>query len=464
MWTTAASGDHSSRMDDHPEGREEPMAQQTEPAPAPPAAPPPRPHKRLYRRTDEKVIAGVASGLADYFEIDPVLVRIGFVILAIAGGAGIIAYGVMWWMVPPSHEVSNPGEDVIRRLKRAPTWVAVGLLVVGGVLLANQLGPRHEDLVWGLGLIALGVLLFWHTSQRGHRPPVPTTPVPPPTPASPPRVTPTVVPGSATPPAGIDPTPTEPFDWRARSDTAAFEATAPASTPFPTAVEESAAGEFGEPAATPPIEPPPRLRPKRPRSGLGAATFGLALVAVGVAALLDHWGAVRLSLAQFLALPLTILAGGLLIGAWVGRARWLAVFAALLVPFVLVASLVNVPFIGGFGTRTFAPHELGDGTATYRLVAGRMFVDLSGLGSQAESSSTRLHVTVSEVAGAVEVILPPHVPVHVDARVGAGVSDVLGVKDQGLSIHRRGGAALARSWIDLDLAVSFGKLVVVRAG
>ena len=47
-------------------------------------------------------------------------------------------------------------------------------------------------------------------------------------------------------------------------------------------------------------------------------------------------------------------------------------FAALLVPFVMVASLVDVPFTGGFGSRTYFPESLDQGSATYRLVAGRM--------------------------------------------------------------------------------------------
>ncbi len=170
-----------------------------------------------------------------------------------------------------------------------------------------------------------------------------------------------------------------------------------------------------------------------------------------------------LSLAQYLAMPLTVLAAGLLVGAWVGRARWLALPAALLVPFVLVASLVTVPFKGGYGDRSFAPRELGHGSATYRLVAGRMTLDLSRLGEQAKESPTRLHVTASEVAGALEVILPADVPVHVDARVGAGSTSLLGVWHDGLSIHRQAGQSFARSWIDLDLAVSFGKLVVIRS-
>ena len=52
--------------------------------------------RRLVRRTDDRMIAGVASGLADLFGLDPVLVRIGFVVLAFAGGAGVVIYGALW--------------------------------------------------------------------------------------------------------------------------------------------------------------------------------------------------------------------------------------------------------------------------------------------------------------------------------------------------------------------------------
>src|SRR2546421_11822847 len=117
------------------------MDRMTEDITRAPGSAPPR--RRLYRATDDRVIAGVASGLGDYFNVAPVIVRIAFVILAIAGGAGVLLCLAMWWMVPPNREVSNAGEDAIRRMKRAPTWVAVALVVVGAVLLADQLGAPH---------------------------------------------------------------------------------------------------------------------------------------------------------------------------------------------------------------------------------------------------------------------------------------------------------------------------------
>jgi len=55
--------------------------------------------KRLRRSTD-KMVAGVAAGLAEYFSIDPVIMRIAFVALALMGGPGLVLYIVMWIVMP----------------------------------------------------------------------------------------------------------------------------------------------------------------------------------------------------------------------------------------------------------------------------------------------------------------------------------------------------------------------------
>ena len=55
--------------------------------------------KRL-KRSNEKMVAGVCTGIANYFEIDPTLVRIGFVAFAFAGGSAILAFLIMWIVVP----------------------------------------------------------------------------------------------------------------------------------------------------------------------------------------------------------------------------------------------------------------------------------------------------------------------------------------------------------------------------
>ncbi|MDR3666832.1 MAG: PspC domain-containing protein [Ignavibacteriaceae bacterium] len=57
-------------------------------------------HKKLYRSAADKMIGGVAAGLGDYFDIDPTLVRLIFVLSVFIHGAGVLAYIIMWIVVP----------------------------------------------------------------------------------------------------------------------------------------------------------------------------------------------------------------------------------------------------------------------------------------------------------------------------------------------------------------------------
>ena len=56
--------------------------------------------KRLHRSMQDRKIAGVCGGLGEYFELDPVLFRAAFVVLAFAGGLGILLYLALWLVVP----------------------------------------------------------------------------------------------------------------------------------------------------------------------------------------------------------------------------------------------------------------------------------------------------------------------------------------------------------------------------
>lgn len=56
--------------------------------------------KRLVRSTTDRMIAGVAAGLADYMNLDPTIVRLLFVLLALAGGPGLLIYIIMWIVMP----------------------------------------------------------------------------------------------------------------------------------------------------------------------------------------------------------------------------------------------------------------------------------------------------------------------------------------------------------------------------
>lgn len=61
-------------------------------------------NKRLYRSRKDQQIAGVCGGVADYLGVDPTLVRLLWVIFALAGGPGLLLYVIMWAIVPEEPE------------------------------------------------------------------------------------------------------------------------------------------------------------------------------------------------------------------------------------------------------------------------------------------------------------------------------------------------------------------------
>ncbi len=77
----------------------------------------------LHRDPNDKVIGGVCSGLAHYFDIDTVLVRIGFVVIALIGGGGVLAYALLWAILDPAPpgQLEEPSEPPTRKIEDSPT-------------------------------------------------------------------------------------------------------------------------------------------------------------------------------------------------------------------------------------------------------------------------------------------------------------------------------------------------------
>ncbi|MDR2121331.1 MAG: PspC domain-containing protein [Tannerella sp.] len=60
--------------------------------------------KRLYRSDKEKMIAGVCGGIAEYFDLDPTLVRVGYILLSVfTFFSGLLAYVILWIVMPLKH-------------------------------------------------------------------------------------------------------------------------------------------------------------------------------------------------------------------------------------------------------------------------------------------------------------------------------------------------------------------------
>jgi phage shock protein PspC (stress-responsive transcriptional regulator) len=122
--------------------------------------------RRLYRSRDDRMIGGVCGGLAEYFGIDPVIVRIIAVALVFAGGAGVLAYLAAWLLVPEADSDAAARGSTGRMATIAG---AVLLVLAVATLLPFWSGP-FDAWAWGgpfvflvfLGLVGLGV--WWLAS------------------------------------------------------------------------------------------------------------------------------------------------------------------------------------------------------------------------------------------------------------------------------------------------------------
>jgi phage shock protein C len=73
------------------------------------------PTKRLYRTRDGRIIAGVCTGLATYFGVDPTLVRLGFALLVVFGGVGILLYLGAWLVIPDEVDGTSIADNMINK-------------------------------------------------------------------------------------------------------------------------------------------------------------------------------------------------------------------------------------------------------------------------------------------------------------------------------------------------------------
>lgn len=144
---------------------------------------------RLYKSRDDRLLFGVAGGLAEYFDIDPVLVRVGWVLLAIAtGGIGLVVYIVMAIVTPDGKrmaskmafddddEVGTSGvldksDSEQRGTKRqtARNILAFGLIGFGAIVLLYNLGVFGSvrwDIVWPVAIVALGLTILIPSIRR----------------------------------------------------------------------------------------------------------------------------------------------------------------------------------------------------------------------------------------------------------------------------------------------------------
>lgn len=127
--------------------------------------------KRLERSNSEKVFAGVCGGLGRYFDLAPAVFRLGFVVLTLLGGAGILVYVAAALVIPDESKERSYAEEVLAERREHPArLVALGLVGVAlATLLARASSWPSEGAAWIL--VVAGLVVLWASAKgRGtHR-------------------------------------------------------------------------------------------------------------------------------------------------------------------------------------------------------------------------------------------------------------------------------------------------------
>ena len=150
--------------------------------------------KSLTRSKTDKVVAGVCGGLGEYFSVDPVIIRLIFVVVTMLGGAGVLAYIVMWIIVPEAgqksyaetikndiHDKKNDkksksetGEKISKEVKEAvakrkndgPYLIGAILIMLGLIFLAqNFFSFINFTKLWPIILVVVGLGILLSSAE-----------------------------------------------------------------------------------------------------------------------------------------------------------------------------------------------------------------------------------------------------------------------------------------------------------
>ena len=349
---------------------------------------------RPRRRADDRKIAGVAAAVGRRYAIDPVLVRVAFVMATLFSWAGVLLY-LLGWLLLPVETDQAPGAGVFGRGRGSMSAVLTVVLVLLLVPATRAVFGGRPSGVLAL-VVALGALVLLHRS-RATLGEVPGSPPP-----------------AATPPTA---TPSEGTPSEGTTTPALNTTTDDAERPAPPAWDPLGVAPFAwdlpEPSA-----PAPTTPPRGARSKVTPVTLGLALLAGGFA--VTFWTAV--SAAQVAALLLAVVGIGLVVGSLLQGGRGLILVA---VPLALLIWVLQATPASGFrvGGSHWDPVTVAQVQPRYAVTLGNGRLDLTGL-RLTKGETVRTSVSVG--VGQTHVILPPNVDAQVSCQTQVGGVDCLG--------------------------------------
>lgn len=433
---------------------------------------------KLVRPRQGRYVAGVCAALGRATNTDPVLWRVLLAVLGILSGVGVLLYLIGWLVIPAEGDTASPIESLLGKGRSGMAPLSVVVLGAAAVLSFAFIvhdGARAAVLA---AAVILGAVLLIKRSGSSSSSEAATFPA-------------AAAPGPVPPPAHTPP-PTAQFtapSFGAPSFGAPATSTAteePVTAPIPslppeppTSADYSSAppsegyrppfaphGPWGPSAQQPYQQPqrhqrPPRPpRPPRERSKLGRLTFFAVVVVIGLMAALDNAGA-NIAISAYFAAALVTIALGLIVGAWVGRARGL-IFLALLVSLGLAASTSAERFGSQVGNSVYRPATLAAVADRYDFTAGNATLDLRDVDFTGQQQT----VTATMRFGQLKILLPANVDTTATIHLDNGRAVIMGqeLNDHNVdtTVSDQGPDGAGGGTLKLDLQMDTGNLEVAR--
>jgi hypothetical protein len=284
----------------------------------------------------------------------------------------ILVYAALWLILPSHPTEAMSFEAILRDRRRLPLYIAIGIALVAGGVGSFGSWFLFGGVPWGLGLIAVGVLLWAAPALRSRRTPTDVVPAP---------LVPSGPSGWAPPTIGAAP-----------------------GTPTPA-----------------PVSGP--VTPRRVRRPIGAAAVVAAFAFAGIASLGEAFGWWNMSILAGSMTVLAILAAGAGLSAVVNRS-WLPIPLMLIAGAALsVLALAQPQLEGGSGARTLTPTSLTQLDSPTTMGTGELTINLTAL----PVTPGRVELAMELGVGRLQLIVPANATIELTSNLGAGELHVDGV-------------------------------------
>lgn len=402
------------------------------------------PQRRLERSREDRLFAGVAGGLGINLGINPWWVRFAFIVLAFFGGFGVILYLAAWVVIPDEGEKDPIVTRWIANFDTSDGAMVFGAVLLGGaaILVISNVSSAPGSLVLAGVLFVVGLLLYrgdFSSERRDQQ--------------------------EGASQAGSDDRDVDVVQ-DAKGDASAIANVGIADTRTADTRTDTVAGRDVAPV---PPSPPRAPRPPRERSMLGRLTIAVGLIILAGMAMIDiAFARVEIEPVVYAATAVAVIGVGLIVGSWIGRARWLIIIGVLVLPALWFTALWPRSFDFTAGEVTYSPASVSEVDSPYTLGFGSMTIDLTALTPDELASIGMIEASVG--MGEVVVILPTG-SLFADIHASVGMGSVQGPFEQangiGVDVTRSVGQIVATEGttevVNLNLEAGMGLIEIQTA-